>query len=159
MGFIKATDDFGINDDLFVHDQIRDEFFDELLFVENGKGLLLFDVMALLLKFDDQCILIKFLIQPRFERIQNFHRRADNVAGEMLVLHFSETKPSVNIRVIRGFNTPSVLFRGSYFLSSSTTSKSASTTLSSLDFFAEELSLPVGLPASAPAASAAPAWL
>jgi hypothetical protein len=87
MGVIEAAYNLGVNNDLAIHYEVRDQFANEMSAVMNWIIALLFNGMTARRQFNHQCVFVQLLVQTRPEFIQDDHRRANNLSGDFLVFH------------------------------------------------------------------------
>lgn len=78
MRLVEGSNHLRIDNDLSVDNQIGHENTDLLPIVKDRKLALLLNLMPTLAKLDDEGILIKLLIQPGLQGIQNRHGRTDD---------------------------------------------------------------------------------
>ena len=86
MAFVELRNDFWIDDDLILHNEIRDEDADRLLIVVDGKLFLNVTAEALFGEFDDEGALVKFFIETGFEGVEDLDRGSDDDFGEFVVV-------------------------------------------------------------------------
>jgi hypothetical protein len=84
---VESGDDFGIDDDGFVDDEVRDERADVLFLVVNGKLFLGIAAAALLGEFDDESPLVELFIETGFERPKDLVSGSDNEFGKFVGVH------------------------------------------------------------------------
>ncbi len=87
MRFVESRSDFGIGDHFIVDDEVGNQATNELAAIMHWILALLFNDVASGPQFNDQCILIKLLVQTGFEFVQYGHGGTDDVFSYFFVEH------------------------------------------------------------------------
>ena len=91
MGFVECGNHFGIHNDLPIDDQVWNEQPYWPAFLVNIEPALLIHGQADSLKFENQGILVDFLIESRLQFVQHAHRRTDDLFTQFGMNHFLTT--------------------------------------------------------------------
>ena len=96
VGFVESGDNFGIHDHRVVDDQVGNQRSDLLPIIKHWKRFLLINLVASLAQLDDQRAFIELFIEPRLQRVQHLHGRADDVMAQLFVgVFFHNSLPQI----------------------------------------------------------------
>src|ERR1700730_7687782 len=102
MGIVECKHHLGIDNNFFVHNQIRDEVPDYFTSVEDLKFFLRFNDMTAFPQFDNQGALVKLFIETGLHFIENVHCSPDDLFAELFVNELSHLDhprfPLLNLR-------------------------------------------------------------
>lgn len=85
MGIVEGGDELGIDDDLVVYDQIGNQGSDSHAFVFHWKLLLLIAVNLTQSEFAHECVLVELLIETRFQGVEHFEGRTDDLLRQFFM--------------------------------------------------------------------------
>ena len=74
VGIIERADHLGVYNHSFVHDEIRLKAPDQLAEIRDRETLLLLYAQTAARKFDDECVIIEFLVEAGAQGVENLHR-------------------------------------------------------------------------------------